>query len=921
MFSILKKRLANKILIAIVATIILIMGIEIAVRIYFGTRDRIELINMSARELASSTYAGMKHPMAVGDAQAIINQMSDIRETAKDVQVFICDFEQEIIYATHNDKLGTNLAESISNPDALKALGEILKTGVDPQKLFEDEVAGERCFVYFYPILNQQDCFHCHGSSRKVLGSVAIRMSVEGAYESVAAQRNRTIFLTIFGVLLMVVVTYLIVNKLVRQPVHELAEKAKRFAEGDVSVTVETRSEDEIGILGRTFNYMVESVLLARRRLEEEIKRKTALLDERTRLIALLEKANRELRNMDQLKSTFLANMSHELRTPMNAIIGYTDLLIDGVDGPINEEQAKSLRKVASNSRYLLQLINDILDISRIESGRAHLSVKEIDLAWLIESTFNTLEPLLKQKQLDISYHVDESVSTVYGDEDAIRQILMNLLSNAVKFTKEGCITVSAKPSRRGVEPGGPSIFAEVCVEDTGIGIREEDLGAIFDKFVQVDFTTVRQHEGTGLGLSIARGLAALHKGMIWATSVYGKGSRFYFTIPLSKEVLEGSREPVVERRMAGALADYFGKPVDVFLRKPEYAGKQLRCWNYVRCGQPSCPAYGSPESRCWMILGTHCAGLKVAGYPEKVDFCKGCEMIENIVLNADGGKSFAEYKPPELEGASQKVVLAIDDNPDGIDIIRKYLGREYSVIGLLSGEKAVEKAKASNPVAITLDILMPEMDGWQVLRDLKRTPETQDIPVIIVSILDDKRLGFSLGAAEYIVKPVEKEVLLKRLQNLVRGTQITRILIVDNEVETVRVIGNTLKESGYEVLSSYNSEDAVRSIREFNPHLVVLSLTMPQVSGFDVMEFLKTGQEARDVPLIVLTCQDFTEQEIEALNGRIRAILNKELLSEEDLSKGLRDAILKMQQGPTRQGEEGGKNRSRFPEEDPHSR
>ena len=731
-------------------------------------------------------------------------------------------------------------------------------------------------------------------------------MSVEGAYETVAAQRNRTILLTIFGIFLVILITYLVVNRFIRRPVRELADKAKRFAEGDISVSIKTQSEDEIGVLGRTFNYMVECVTEAKTTLQQEIKRKSALLEERARLIFLLERANRELRNLDQLKSTFLANMSHELRTPMNAIIGYADLLIDGVDGPLNEEQEKSLKKVASNSRYLLQLINDILDISKIESGKMQLSPKEVDLIWVIESAVGVFDSLLKQKQLTLSYHVDEGASHVYGDEDALKQIFMNLLSNAVKFTPEGAITITAKLSQRGVEPGEAPIFAEVCVEDTGIGIKEEDLGAIFDKFVQVDLTTVRQHEGTGLGLSIARGLVALHKGMIWATSVYGKGSQFYFTIPLSKGILESSREPLVEHRMAGALADYFGKPIEAFLKEPEYAGKPLRCWNYVRCGQPNCPAYGSDESRCWLILGTHCAGMKIASYPEKVDFCRGCELIENIILHAGEEKLSAADASAMPERTSQKIVLAIDDNPDGIDIIRKYLGEEYTVIGLLSGENAVERAKGLRPLAITLDILMPGMDGWQVLRDLKENPETRNIPVIIVSILDDKRLGFSLGAADYMVKPVAKEVLLKRLQSLERGTRITRVLIVDNEMETVRSIGNALKEANYEVLTSYNSDDAIRSIKDFKPHLVVLSLTLPQLSGFDVIEFLKTGQDVKEMPLIVLTYQDFTEQEIKELNGRIRAILNKGLLSEEDLSKGLKDAIFEVQSEMTDKGGKG---------------
>ena len=309
-------------------------------------------------------------------------------------------------------------------------------------------------------------------------------------------------------------------------------------------------------------------------------------------------------------------------------------------------------------------------------------------------------------------------------------------------------------------------------MEDTGIGIKEEDIGRIFDKFVQVDLTTIRQYEGTGLGLSIARGLVSLHKGMIWVTSKYGEGSKFCFTLPLKKEILEKPAEPVVEPRMAEALADYFGMPVETFLKEPEYAGKPIRCWEYVRCGQPNCPAYGGKESRCWLVLGTHCAGMKIAAYPEKVDFCKGCEVIKGLMLKSEKNISLWKQTFAGEGKVPKKTILAIDDNPEAIDIMKKYLGEDYKVIGLLSSEKAVEKAKEIKPLAITLDILMPKKDGWQVLRELKNTPETQDIPVIILSIVEDKKLGFSLGAAEYILKPVEKEVLLRKLRNLEKTTK-----------------------------------------------------------------------------------------------------------------------------------------------------
>jgi CheY-like chemotaxis protein len=434
-------------------------------------------------------------------------------------------------------------------------------------------------------------------------------------------------------------------------------------------------------------------------------------------------------------------------------------------------------------------------------------------------------------------------------------------------------------------------MFMEICVEDTGIGIKEGDLGKIFDKFVQADLTTIRQYEGTGLGLSIARGLVSLHKGLIWVTSKIGEGSRFCFTLPLKKEILEKPAEPVIETRIAESLADYYKRPVDDFLKEPEYAGKPIRCWEYIRCGQPSCPAYGSQEGRCWLIMGTHCAGMKIAAYPEKVDFCKTCELIQHIGTMPEEEISGVELKKA---GTTKKTVMAIDDNPEAIDIIRKYLGEEYNVVGLLSPEDAVKRAREIKPMAITLDIMMPRKDGWQVLRELKGDPETQDIPVIVLSIVDDQRLGFSLGAAEYIIKPVEKDVLLRKLKTFEKTTKIKRVLIVDNDPNTVRLIGSVLEEAEYQVTTAYNCEDAVKSIRDFRPDLIVLNLTMPE-TGFDVIEYLKTEKGGKELPLIVLTQKDLTEKEIDDLNGRIHGILNKVVLTKEDLLKELKDTISKM--------------------------
>lgn len=890
-----RKHLGYKIMAAMLVIILLLLLAEIYMRIYFGTKDRLEIASALSNELAVSIYAGIKYPMEVGDSEAIKREMRDIREKMKNVEVFICDFDQEIVYSTHMELVKTKLPEIIRNQNISDTLAETLKTGVqpyfDPRKPYEDVVDGRRRLVVMRPILNEKDCYHCHGSSRTVLGGIVVRLDAEKTYAQVAAQRNRTIMIVVFLIPISVILVFLMVNKLVRRPIENLAEKAKQFADGDMSVSVEIKTGDEIGILGRTFNNMVESVASTSKKLEEEVSRKTALLNERTKLLTLLERANKELRELDKLKSTFLANMSHELRTPMNAIIGYTDLLIDGVDGTINEDQEKSLRKVATNARNLLQLINDVLDISKIEAGKMKLSPKELDLKRLVDSALPTFEPQLKLKGLTLSEDIPDGMPLVYGDEDRIREVFTNLLSNAIKFTNKGGIRITARLSERGVKPGDPPLFMEICVEDTGIGIKEEDIGKIFDKFVQADLTTIRQYEGTGLGLSIARGLVSLHKGVIWVTSKVGEGSRFCFTLPLKKEILEKPAEPVIETRIAETLADYYGKSVDNFMKEPEYGGKPVRCWEYIRCGQPSCPAYGSKESRCWLIMGTHCAGMKIAAYPEKADFCKGCELIQSIVAKSDNEYSYERVMGRDKD---KKTVLAIDDNPEAIDIIRKYLGEDYKVIGLYSGEEAVKKAKEINPIAITLDIMMPKKDGWQVLRELKDDPETQDIPVLVLSIVDDQRKGFSLGAAEYIIKPVEKAVLLRKLNTLERTAKIKRVLIVDNDPNTVRQIASVLEEAAYQVMTAYNNEDAIRSISDIRPDLIVLNLTMPE-TGFDVIEHIKTHKGVKDVPLIVLTQKDLTEKEIDDLNGRIHGILNKVVLTKEDLLQEIKEAIEKI--------------------------
>ncbi len=273
--------------------------------------------------------------------------------------------------------------------------------------------------------------------------------------------------------------------------------------------------------------------------ISEDKRQLEILVTERTQLIERLERDKLELQELDKMKSAFLANMSHELRTPMNTIIGYTEALLDKVDGPINKEQERSLGKVKQSARHLLKLIDDVLDVSKLESAKVRLVVTKIDLKKLVDTIVPSFESLISQKGLTISLSLNELLPPVYGEEGKIKQILINLLSNAVKFTRTGGITVTVHPSDEDRDIDGRPLFMEICISDTGIGMKEEDLRKIFGKFVQIDFTLVRQYEGTGLGLSIAKGLVELHKGKIWATSKYGEGSTFCFTLPMQKEIFE----------------------------------------------------------------------------------------------------------------------------------------------------------------------------------------------------------------------------------------------------------------------------------------------------------------------------------------------------------------------------------------------
>ena len=1080
-----RKQLSAKIIIALTLSVAVVMAGVIILAIAGQRHQLREQMTTHGRELKSLAYAAIRHPMALGDSESVERQLTEIRASLQDNEILICDFNQQVVFASNAERIGTAMNRFTANPEVLSALAGMLSadTPSNEDQPFEEERDGHRYLLTLHPLANAKECHHCHGQSRQVLGCLITRLSTDKTFAAIAALRNSTIAISLFGIGGIILLTSLLLTKLVIRPVEELAKESRKIACGDLDASVTVGSNDAIGSLGHSFNSMAQSVkeqigyfnslrdaiaaplfivdpsmvvtymngacekltgyskqeveglltcqevfksdrcgtaacpldyclergvtvegitatittrdgekipvmtsasalvdihgkvigavevckdisdvleaerlryiketakheeeqrcyleervrellgvlskvaggnlnvrapesgrgdamdqiarhtnltlddlekLYARissfnRELEQEVDRRTVMLKEKT---VLLERANRELRELDKLKSAFLANMSHELRTPMNSIIGYTDLMIDRIDGEINEEQEKSLRKVRNNAQHLLQLINDILDMAKIESGKIEIDPRPIDIKTLIASVATIFEPTVLKKGLALTLDFAEDLAQVYIDEDKVRQIFINLLSNGIKFTDTGGITIHVTPWPESDR------YVQICIADTGIGIREEDLRKLFDKFSQVDGSTMRQYEGTGLGLCIARGLVVLHKGRIWVESTYGEGSRFCFTLPTDPTLLEKSAEPEVDLALADMLANAFNGRRQTFSEPATFGGRPIRCWEFCHCGQPSCPAYNNKDARCWLIQGTHCKGEKIAFDAEKTSFCHNCEIVERLLLTEEHQNQPVGTQGRNDTAATKKTVLVIDDNPDVIDLVQKYVGDQYQIVGLLNGHDAVDKAIQLQPVAITLDIMMPGKDGWQVLHELKANPVTQDIPVVILSIVDNKKLGFSLGAAEYIVKPIDKNLLLRKLKSLEKLLPaIKRILVVDTDRQVLDTVCRLLDESGYDISCATNTAEAVQLVDAQPPDLIVFNPFMPQAEGVDLIGRIKASPDTKDIPLILITQKPLPEEAQEELNGRIRAVFDKEMLSETALIEELVETIKK---------------------------
>jgi len=492
----------------------------------------------------------------------------------------------------------------------------------------------------------------------------------------------------------------------------------------------------------------------------------------------------------NQAKSTFLANMSHELRTPMNAILGYSEMLIEEAEDVGQDDFVPDLKKINQAGNHLLSLINDVLDLAKIESGKMEAFAEDFDVGALIDQVVGTVQPLMSKNNNQLKIERGEQLGHAHQDHTKMRQALLNMLSNAAKFTHEGTITLRAE--RKSQADGEWLTFA---VNDTGIGIPADKLDHVFEEFSQADSSTTRDYGGTGLGLPISRRFCQMLGGDLTVRSGVGKGSTFTMLVPV-------------------------------------------------------------------LLPGTT---------PARTD---------------------AELETLRISGAG-RTVLVIDDDPEARDIVERFLRKDgFEVVTAGSGEEGLRLAHQLQPAAITLDVMMPDMDGWSVLRALKADPVLHAIPVVMLTMVDDKSKGYSLGATNYLTKPVDRGQLHHALTHYCVPGEPRSALLVEDDPATREIMVRTLEDADWQVSEAGNGREALDQLARKIPRVILLDLMMPVMDGFDFLLEMRANAAWQDIPVIVLTAKDLTEEDRRMLSGRVEQIIEKGASTHEQLVNLVRRVV-----------------------------
>ncbi|MEW6067573.1 MAG: response regulator [Nitrospirota bacterium] len=518
-----------------------------------------------------------------------------------------------------------------------------------------------------------------------------------------------------------------------------------------------------------------------------------------------LEKTNREFKRANEIKGKFIASMSHELRTPLNSILGFSNVLLEKTFGELTENQERYARNIHSAGKHLLDLINNILDLAKIEAGKYEMVYETFHLEDAITEVINIMKPLAEKKSIEIIISIGEGIIALTADRVKLKQILYNLLSNAIKFTLEGGmvkITVAKEVSSGGRYSGAIQglEFIKFAVQDTGVGIGPEDKERIFDEFVQINSSLSKKNAGTGLGLALTKKLVELHGGNITVESKLGEGSIFTFLIPITSPAK--TVEPEAEEAVSLAFP--------------------------------------------WM----------------------------------------KEEAP---------LILIVEDDMPTVELLTLHLTQAgYKVSHAFNGEEAIQKARDLNPFAITLDVMLPKRDGWEVLQDLKSDPKTAGIPVIIHSIVDNRDLAFALGATDYLIKPLDKEALLSKLEEIAiaKGKRVlpNTVLIIEAEEDVTNYFKEIFEPQGFIIYSAPDGKRGIELTTALMPDVILLDFNLPDMIGFDVIKNIKEMPSTKDIPIFILAEKDISVEDRMALLGKIERIVQKHAFDTKELIGHIKD-------------------------------